>query len=216
MTTNFSDIRDQILQDGNTDRLASLTTALLEDVASDRFPVEAIHHPLGFIYVPLLTDPSAMLRLHLWLDGGTPEDITTSPYHMHTWNLSSYVHQGSLENQMIRTDENGPLGPFRVFEIVGDRRSGELRATDDEVRARIDSVEKVSAGEIYHIPASEYHTTVNTSEGDLVTVAYVERVPGAKERNLGAVGTVTHVVERQPCAPGEVAAAARAVLARLN
>jgi hypothetical protein len=49
-----------------------------------------------------------------------------------------------------------------------------------------------------------------------VTVAYVERVPGTMERNLGPVGTPTHVVVRQHCPPDKVAEAARALLNRLN
>ncbi|GAB3865023.1 hypothetical protein GCM10029963_76400 [Micromonospora andamanensis] len=216
MTTATEQIRDLILKHQDIDQLGTLTTSFLHALTTAQHGLGAIYHPLGFIYVPMLKDDSGMLRLHLWLDGGTPEDITTSPYHMHTWNLTSYVHCGSLENQMIKTDADGPLGPYRVFEIVGDRQRGELRATSEEVYARIDSVEKVTAGHVYHIPAGQYHTTINTSQGDLVTVAYVQKVPGTMERNLGPLDTPTHVVERQPCPPEDVARAARTVLARLG
>ncbi|GHJ53032.1 hypothetical protein Nm8I071_23390 [Nonomuraea sp. TT08I-71] len=216
MTEEFALIRDLILANEDTAQLEALTTSFLHDLASNRGAFDSIYHPLGFIYVPMLKDDGGMLRLHLWLDGGTPEDITTSPYHMHTWNLTSYVHCGSLENQMIKVDAGGPLGPYRVFEIIGNRQRGELQATDEEVRARIDSVERVTAGNVYRIPAGQYHTTVNTSEGDLVTVAYVQKVAGTMERNLGPVNTPTHIVERQACPPDDVARAARTVLARLN
>lgn len=216
MTTTVEHIRDLILGDEAGDRLASLTAGFLDDLGEGRRVIDSIHHPLGFIYVPMLSDDRGMLRLHLWLNGGTPDDITTSPYHMHTWNLSSYVLCGSLENQMIEVDDVGPLGPYRIFEIIGDRKRGELRATDGEVYARIESVEKVKAGSIYHIDAGRYHTTINTSAGDLVTVAYVERVSGTRERNLGPVGTETHVVVREPCPPEQVADAARTVLSRLG
>lgn len=211
------EVRDLIIANKATERLADLVAGYLTDLAEQRRDIAAIHHPLGFIYVPMMRDDRGLLRLHLWMDGGTPDGITTSPYHMHTWNLASYVMCGSLQNQLLSTDpHSGPLGPYQVFEIVGNRQRGELQATDEEVYATIDSVEDVKAGEIYHIPAGRYHTTVNTSEGDLVTVAYVQRVPGTMERNLGPVDVGTHVVVREDCPSEEVAKVARSVLARLS
>jgi len=51
---------------------------------------------------------------------------------------------GSLQNQLLSTDGyHGDLGPYQVFEIVGDRRSGRLQATGDEVYATVDSVDDV-------------------------------------------------------------------------
>ncbi len=80
---------------GMADEAAELTDRVLTEIAAGgqaRF--RALRHPLGFLYVQLDRRADSVLRLHLWPDVSRWEVLTTSPYHMHAWDLTSYVHRG--------------------------------------------------------------------------------------------------------------------------
>jgi hypothetical protein len=190
--------------------IRNLLVDLLDGIGSGTRNFRAVYHPLGFVYVPLIREKDWSLRLHLWLAEETRMTTTFSPYqvHMHTWDLSSYVLHGSLQNQMIDAgqDQDGPQ--FRVFDIVGHGNESVISPTADVVRASVASTHSVHAGEIYRIPHSRYHTTLNPTGKDMITVALVERVPGTTERALGPLDGNRHTVTRRLCPAKDLAARA--------
>ena len=188
-------------------------SALLRSIARGAYRPAAFFHPLGFVYVPLLRRPEWSLRLHLWSSDGPRTPLTTSPYHMHTWDLISYVHAGRLANELVEVAADRQRPEYRVFDIFGDGSQSTLQPTDQLVRARVSGTEEVGAGEIYGMPAERYHTTLDVGREPLITVALMTYVPGTRERTLGPLTGAAHVVPRHPCSGGELISAVDSALA---
>jgi hypothetical protein len=179
-------------------------SSLLRKIVQGEYRPAAFFHPLGFVYVPLLRRPGWSMRLHLWSSDGPRTPLTTSPYHMHTWDLISYVHTGRLANELVEVTAECQRPEYRVFDIFGDGSQSTLQPTDQLVKARVCGTEEVGAGELYGMPAERYHTTVNVGSEPLITVALMTYVPGTKERTLGPLTGAAHVVPREPCTPSEL------------
>ncbi|MDT9691435.1 hypothetical protein Q5762_24440 [Streptomyces sp. P9(2023)] len=189
-----------------------LVAGLLRDLADQRLDAPAVRHPLGFLYAPLHRLPDSVLRIHLWPARPHWYTLTTSPYHMHAWDLVSYVHTGTVRNTTLvvspcREDEG-----YRVFDVHGEANVDRLVPSRDTVRISGRGDETLAAGSVYRLPVGTFHTTELTGPGGAVTVAQVTRVPGARERVLGPRELGPHRTTRTVCPPGELAAAARAFL----
>lgn len=217
-TNDLRQIRRLLLARDDPGRLNEQLICLVHELSVGSRTFDAVYHPLGFVYVPLLRARDWTLRLHFWKAGGVPVVGTWRPYmvHMHTWDLYSYVLQGDLVNQVISVEETSRRADFRVFEIVGKDRVSTISPTSTTVRASISSEQRVSAGHFYSLPHGQYHTTLNPSGRDIVTAALVVRVPGTMERTLGPLDGQTHDIVRRPCASSELADHAAAAMATLR
>ncbi|MFF0434235.1 hypothetical protein ACFYU9_18650 [Streptomyces sp. NPDC004327] len=195
--------------------LASLVEAVLRGLAEGRLVVPAVRHPLGFLYAPLRRTPAAVLRLHLWPARPHWRTLTTSPYHMHAWDLVSYVHRGTVRNttvEVVPCAQDEPDG-FRLFEVRGEGGQDRLAPTDRTVRISRRTEELLPAGSVYRLGAGILHTTALTGPGGAATLARVTPVPGTRERVLGPHGLGRHTTTRAPSPPDEVADTARSLLA---
>jgi hypothetical protein len=192
--------------------LSAATGRLLDGIAGGRLPVPGLRHPLGFLYLPLHRASDLTLRLHIWDPDLPPATLTTSPYHSHAWNLTSYVYCGQLENVLMRVRQVAEPPGYRVFEITGDGGIDALRPTGTLAAAEVATVQRVVAGEVYRIPAGVYHAT-GVDGRRTATVAVVRRRDALPERALGPIALGAHRVRREPV-PADVvmraAAAARA------
>src|SRR5690349_16404619 len=120
-------------------------TSLLRKIAHRVYLPAAFFHPLGFVYVPLMRGAGWSMRLHLWNNQGPRTPLTTSPYHMHTWDLTSYVYTGRLANELVEVTADRERPEYRVFDILGDGRQSTLQPTEQLVRARVCGNEEVGA-----------------------------------------------------------------------
>ncbi|MQA96426.1 MAG: hypothetical protein GEV11_17910 [Streptosporangiales bacterium] len=196
-----------------TDPSAALSRAVtvLERLGDGRYRPSALRHPLGFIYVPLWRGDGAVLRLHLWPAGPRPAP-TTSPYHDHTWDLTSLVLYGRIENHLVEIDEAGPDAAYRMFEIHGAGAQDDIRDTGRLIRHRIRQIQRVGAGETYTMPAGLFHATYVPDGRQAATLVLAERRLRAPEHTIGDVVTVSHSVTRRSCPGEDVAACAAAIL----
>jgi hypothetical protein len=196
------------------DLLQDRAVSLLQEIAGGRARFPAVRHPLGFLYAPLLREWPRALRLHIWLPDAPRPQLTTSPIHDHTWQLTSFVVCGELENRTIHVeDARDPT--HRIFEIRGAGGDDLLEPTERLVRFGCSGVERVRQGGRYVVAAGQFHFTEVAEGVTTATIVLAERKRSTPERSLGPLGTPKHAMRRADCLPAELAEAAEAVLATL-
>lgn len=220
----------------------------LRPVADGSSPLRAVTHPLGFTCLPVERAGRFGVCVHLWsprLERVTP---TTSAIHAHCWHLTSYALFGRLENQlMIASDSssvpgsgsgsgNGDRDADRLYRMLEVRSRGdvdELLPTERFVRCVPGQRQVISTGDVYTVPAGEFHTTrvlpaaeVTEATGaaeaagaaatpEAATVALGRMTPGVADTSLGSPAAAGHEVRRRRCDAEQTATAARIVLDRL-
>jgi hypothetical protein len=203
------------LQTGKSlDLLHHQAVSLIQEIALRRARFSAVRHPLGFLYAPLLRESSRALRLHIWLRDAPRPQLTTSPIHDHTWQLTSLVVCGELENRIIHVyDADDPT--HRIFEIRGIGSDDFLQPSERLVRFRCSAVERVRQGERYVVAAGQFHFTEVAQEITTATIVLAERKTTAPERALGPLDIPSHQMTRADCPPTELAEASQTVLEML-
>ncbi|MER5614628.1 MULTISPECIES: hypothetical protein [unclassified Streptomyces] len=199
---------------GIPDEAERLTRWILKEIVGGRIRFPSLRHPLGFLYVQLDRRRDSVLRLHLWPDAPRWEVLTTSPYHMHAWDLISYVHRGQITNTIVGVRSCPDRPEYRVFDIVGESTVDVLTPTEDLVKSYVVSRETIQSGGFYRMNAGAYHASRAESPGWTLTVALVKRIPGAGERALGPLTLNTHRTQRQISPPEELKSVAQEVLAQ--
>lgn len=106
-------------------------------------------------------------------------------------------------------------GLYRMLEVRSHGDIDELRPTPRLVRCAPRQCQAVSAGDVYSMPAGEFHTTEVSPATETATVALGRMTPGAADRSLGSLASTGHRVRRRRCDAAQTAAAARIVLDRL-
>lgn len=183
----------------------------LEDLAADRKRLNAVHHPLGFVCLPIVRDDSPQgVCLHYW-SGATGHQPTTSRYHCHSWTLLSHVLAGSVGNQRLRLI---PGDQFRLYEVRSDRddRTDVFLPTPRLTGIRGSTPEVHHAGQSYELAAGTFHTSVSTTSDVSVTLVLGRVVPGAADLSLGEATLGKHTVARLSAAPHEARRMAREIL----
>ena len=210
MHERLSSISSLLDSGDRLDVLNDQAVELLGDIAGGQLTFAAVRHPLGFIYAPLLRAGSTALRLHIWLSGATRPQLTTSPIHDHTWQLTSYVVCGRLENCLVEIhDSTTPT--HRVFEISGVGGADSLRPTERLVEFRVAATQAVRAGDRYTIEAGRFHFTEVPEDCTAATIVLASRKASVPERSLGPLRVPEHEMTREVCPPTELAAAATVV-----
>ncbi|WP_019630648.1 hypothetical protein [Actinomadura atramentaria] len=184
--------------------------------AADGEPVPAVHHPLGFVCLPVERDGGAGVCLHVWssrLPGAVP---TTSSIHCHSWDLVSYVLFGEVGNRLpeVAAPEGRPT--HRLFQVVSGPGGDELLPTDRTVRHGAGSAERFGAGAVYRLPAGMFHESVVGGAGDAATIALGAERPGLPNLSLGPLGGAAHRVARRPCGGEALRTVARGALAGMG
>ncbi len=199
---------------GGPGLLHQRAVALVQEIAAGRARFPAVRHPLGFIYAPLFREWPWTLRLHIWLREAPRPQLTTSPIHDHTWELTSFVVCGALENRIIHVhDVEDPT--HRVFEIRGVGGNDMLQPTERLVRFHCSSAERLLQGDRYVVAAGQFHFTEVPEGITTATIVLAERKTTAPERSLGPLHTPEHQMTRADCPPSELAQAAQTVLLTL-
>jgi hypothetical protein len=212
---DYSRLHDAIAGGRAAGEVPRWALSVLREIGSGRRRLRAVRHPLGFLCLPTEREGSYGVCVHLWAPGLAP-NLTTSPAHAHSWDLTSYVLYGTLANQHLHVADATTAATHRVFEVRSRGDEDELYPTPRLVTCRPGAAGVHGRGEVYTLPAGEFHATELPAGPDAATVALAHaRQPGA-DLSLGPPGTRRHVVHRSRCGTGETAEAARMIAARLE
>lgn len=113
-------------------------------------------HPLGFTVVQLKVGTES-LRLHLWKGA----DISQPGFeiHNHTFELQSYVIDGTLRHRTYRAFPD-PDGDFAVYEVSYEPDASLMTKTNQRARIEVETDRIFGAGESYAVAASSLHDAV--------------------------------------------------------
>ncbi|MFG2827545.1 hypothetical protein ACGFWI_08795 [Streptomyces sp. NPDC048434] len=203
---------------GGTDTLFGAAVAALEDVTSGRRALSAVHHPLGFFCLPVLRDGDQGVCVHVFEPGASdPVELTTSPMHCHSWELTSFVLYGEVGNLRIGVRRDPAEPTHRVFQVHSNPSGvDEIRPTSRLVRCEPGPEQTSARGQVYRLPAGAFHSTVVPSGSAAATLVLGRSLPRHTDLSLGPVDGTGHRVVRQTCDAAQTARTARSALRRIH
>ncbi len=219
---NYPDVLREIQQRTAGARIPARVVAAMTEVAAGRRRMTAVRHPLGFVCLPVQRRGVYGICVHLWTEERPELEVTTSPMHSHSWDLLSYVLYGEVRNQLVHvtdapsTDTPGTDPTHRLFEVLSDGDTDDIRPTARLVRCEPGPMQSTRAGGTYRLAAGEFHMTVVPGEVEAVTVVLGHARTDAADLSLGSLSTRRHRVSRRPCTEPETAQAAGLVARRLT
>jgi hypothetical protein len=203
-------------QDAPAADLVRAATAALEEIARGARELRAIRHPLGFLCFPVHRDDGHGVCVHVF-DGGAATELTTSPVHSHSWELTSCVLYGEVVNRRMVVREERREPTHRLYEVDSDPAGvDELRPTARLVSCEPGRAQTSRRGEIYTLAAGEFHTTVVPRGTAAATLVLGRSLPGRQDVSLGPLHGAGHRVVRRTCDAALSVATARAVLGRMH
>jgi hypothetical protein len=159
-----------------------LWTAFLATIVSGERPLRAVHHPLGFVCLPVLRDADEGICVHVWPDT-TSDRLATSNVHCHSWHLRSFVLEGTVHNQTFDLVDTAD-GPLRVFVVNSAGGVDNIVSTDRLVDLKAAEPMSYHAGESYEMDAGIFHASPRLGSGTAVTVILGRQCPGAENLTL--------------------------------
>ncbi|MFC5724001.1 hypothetical protein ACFP1Z_27925 [Streptomyces gamaensis] len=191
----------------------------LAEIAAGRRELRAVRHPLGFLCFPVQREGDSGVCVHVFGGPGdaAPAPLTTSPVHSHSWDLISCVLYGRVINLPVRVLDERERPTHRVYEVASSPSGvDEIRPTARLVRSENGPEQASVTGEIYSLPAGEFHTTVLPGGSASATLLLGRVRPGRRDLSLGPVDGVGHRVVRQTCDVAQSARTASTVLRRID
>ncbi|GHC34809.1 hypothetical protein [Streptomyces cinnamoneus] len=216
---------EQAMAEGGTEggavtALFAAAAAALEEIAAGRSGPCAVRHPLGFLCLPVHREDDRGVCVHVF-GSGTPgraaAGLTTSAVHAHSWDLASCVLYGRVGNLRVEVHDRPEDPTHRVYAVHSDASAvDEIRPTPRLVRCTPGPEETSSGGEIYTLPAGQFHATVVPPGTAAATLLFGRTLPGRRDLSLGPVHGTHHRVVRQTCDAAQTARTARTVLRRID
>jgi hypothetical protein len=199
--------------------LMEFATATLDQVVSGRRVICAVCHPLGFYCLPVLREGADGACVHVFNREAarTRDALTTSAVHSHSWQLTSCVLYGDVGNVRLGVYEEPERPTHRIFEIHSSPSGcDDIRPTPRLVRCVRGREQVTGRGELYELPAGEFHATAVAPGAEAATLALSRSVPGHTDLSLGPVGGLGHRMERRMCQVSQTARIAKSVLRRIH
>ncbi|MFG2490773.1 hypothetical protein OHT20_38620 [Streptomyces caniferus] len=205
-------------QGGETAVLFGAAVAALEDVTSGRRELRAVYHPLGFFCLPVLRDGDEGVCVHVFEPGTSDRvELTTSPVHCHSWELTSFVLYGEVGNLRSRVCQDPVQPTHRVFQVHSSPSGvDEIQPTSRLVRCEPGPEQTSARGQVYRLPAGAFHSTVVPSGSTAATLVLGRSLPRHSDLSLGPVDGTGHRVVRQTCDAAQTARTARSALRRIH
>ncbi|MFJ9469285.1 hypothetical protein [Streptomyces caniferus] len=203
---------------GETAVLFGAAVAALEDVTSGRCELRAVYHPLGFFCLPVLRDGDQGVCVHVFEPGTSDRvELTTSPVHCHSWELTSFVLYGEVGNLRSRVCQDPVQPTHRVFQVHSSPSGvDEIQPTSRLVRCEPGPEQTSARGQVYRLPAGAFHSTVVPSGSTAATLVLGRSLPRHSDLSLGPVDGTGHRVVRQTCDAAQTARTARSALRRIH
>ena len=131
-------------------------------------------HPLGFFVYQRSMGSGTNRRIHVWLDTPRSRIGPENDCHQHSFDLSSKVIIGKLENEVLSFRES-PLGKTLEFSVDYSTNHSELTPTGK--RGALDLVCSFQSpvNSEYHLPAGVIHRTKMIILPCITVVTTVER-----------------------------------------
>ncbi|NYI08307.1 hypothetical protein [Allostreptomyces psammosilenae] len=221
-------VLEGLLARGEVDAVPPRALATLAEIADGRRALLAVRHPLGFLCLPVQREGDLGVCVHLFnpwsapWNGGAPvetERPTTSEVHCHSWDMTSVVLSGHVENTWMRvSDSTGPgeEPTHRVFEVHSSDGTDRIVPTDRVVRCAPARVERSGPGQVYTLPAGEFHTSTVDDRTTAVTVVLGRARASRTDLSLGPLDAGSHVVDRRLCDRSETVRVAEAIAGRIH
>ncbi|KUL36919.1 hypothetical protein ADL22_23855 [Streptomyces sp. NRRL F-4489] len=211
------DTLDRLLRPG-TPREAPRAgvTGALEEIARGERELRAVHHPLGFLCLPLVRDGARGVCVHLF-GTGVAADPTAAPMHAHSWELRSYVLYGRVGNLPVTVTDEARTPTHRIYEVRSDPSGvDELRPTARLVRCAPGPATASGSGETYSLPAGEFHATVVPRGRPAATLVLGRSLPGHTDLSLGPLHGRGHRTVRRLCGAEHTERTVRTALRRIH
>jgi hypothetical protein len=170
----------------------------------------------GFTCLQLYRSRSWGLCLHVWTSAEPSPTLVTSLIHSHSWDLSSQVLCGRLENIEIRVEDGPPSPTHRVVEITSVQGTDVLHPTQRLVCCIAAESVRIGAGENYALPAGTFHLSKPSAAGLTATVLLAEYRHRSPELALGRLDARDRRIVRQAWPPEDVRRMAVAALRDLT
>ncbi|WP_327085719.1 hypothetical protein OIE66_25635 [Nonomuraea sp. NBC_01738] len=181
-----------------------------------RGDLHGVHHPLGFVCLPLEREGGDGVCLHLWSARLGQAHSTTSQIHCHSWDLVSHVLYGQVRNVHAIVTDAADDATHQVFEVVSGADGDRIAPTGRTVRHATGLVEVFGPGQTYTLAAGRFHSSVVAEDGEAATIALGSGRPGSHDLSLGPLRTRSHHVSRRPLDAEETALAVALITARLE
>ena len=115
-------------------------------------------HPNGFIQL----DISENTKLHVWPDPPLKTVEVMTPHHDHTFNFTSRIIRGALQQTLYKPVEN-ELGEFHLYTVFPLKSLGKetpfVRFDDKRYDMKIVEQFIIRTGQIYAFPAFDFHSS---------------------------------------------------------
>jgi hypothetical protein len=197
-------LRARLSTSNGREDLSSWSHTMLAEIrAGSRVP-HAIMHPLGFTCINLYRSANWGLCMHIWRSQEIPPDLITTPIHSHSWDLSSQVVCGRLENIEVQVVDDSPSPTHRVVEITSSGDTDLIRPTPRLVHCALTESVHIEAGENYCLPAGAFHVSRSRAVGLTATLLLARYGQAAPELALGSLDSCDRVIKRQACSPEDL------------
>lgn len=188
---------------------------VLDQIVSRQREMTAVHHPLGFLCLPLVREPDRGVCVHVWTDRFPVRQPTTSRVHAHSWDLESFVLYGALGNAVFDLTPDSVAGAHQLLDVVTGSDGDEIVPTGRRVACTEVSRDLMTSGEIYRLPTGVFHETFLAADTEVATLVLAQ-TRDLPDRVLGPINVRAHVVTRQQCSSEDTRAVAAMVRDRLT
>jgi len=114
-------------------------------------------HPLGFIYIELAKEDSAIYRLHIWAKDVRYTQEPNWPIHNHIYDIESYLIIGKIKQttyNLVNAKENPSYPLYKIkYTKKGTIKEKLKESTDLE----ISDIKILNTGESYSFPKESFH-----------------------------------------------------------
>ena len=133
-----------------------LVAALLLSLERNASDLEAHWHSLGFVNLTFASLPDGSLRFHCWPAFTQSQCEQQWRVHDHVYRLRSVLVVGELQNLTYSVTKDS-AGEHQLYEVEYATDLSRLRATGERVRASVTTEDRLQKGDVYDIPAGEFH-----------------------------------------------------------
>lgn len=144
---------------------------LIKTIEDQSAPYTFTKHPLGFLCLNFFVNEDKRLRIHFWDRSFKFQQHPFWPIHNHSFDFSSLVMSGCIQNKKYRITEAGVDKNGCYKYKVSYSANNSILTICERVYSRVYEVENISKGEIYSVGYDEFHRSRCLSEHAITLMA---------------------------------------------